>query len=70
MANEAWVSWQEVARVLNTTYAVHETACILLGMPLPAATAAKHSCARTAEVKILHWGTAPVLSPESMAMEK
>ena len=40
------------------TAAVQQSAWILLGMPLPAASAAKHSCATTAEVKILHWGTA------------
>ena len=35
------------------TAAVHETAWILMGMPLPAANATKHSCATTAEVEIL-----------------
>ena len=40
------------------TVPVQQSAWILLGMPLPAATAAKHSCATTAKVKILHWGTA------------
>ena len=38
------------------TAAVQQSAWILLGMPLPAASAAKHSCATTAELKILHWG--------------
>ena len=37
-----------------------QSAWILLGMPLPAASAAKHSCATTAEVKILHWGPSHV----------
>ena len=33
------------------TVAVQQSAWILMGMPLPAASAAKHSCATTAEVK-------------------
>ena len=45
------------------TVPVHETAWILMGMPLPAANATKHSCATTAEVKILHWGTAQLEMP-------
>ena len=45
------------------TVPVQQSAWILLGMPLPAATAAKHSCATTAEVKILHWGTAQLEMP-------
>ena len=43
--------------------AVQQSAWILMGMPLPAATAPKHSCATTAEVKILHWGTAQLEMP-------
>ena len=43
-------------RARQRSVAVHESAWILMGMPLPAATAPKHSCATTAEVKILHWG--------------
>ena len=43
--------------------AVHESAWILMGMPLPAATAPKHSCATTAKVKILHWGPSHVEMP-------
>ena len=45
------------------TVAVQESAWILLGMPLPAASAAKHSCATTAEVKISHWGPSHVEMP-------
>ena len=33
---------------------------ILMGMPLPAGRGTKHSCATTAEVKILHWGPSHV----------
>ena len=40
------------------TVAVRESSWHPLGMPLPAVRGAKHSCATTAEVKILHWGTA------------
>ena len=42
------------------TAAVRQSAWILMGMPLPAASAAKHSCATTTEVKILHWGPSHV----------
>ena len=42
---------------------VQETAWILMGMPLPAGRGTKHSCATTAEVKILHWGTAQLEMP-------
>ena len=45
------------------TAAVRQSAWILMGMPLPAASAAKHSCATTAEVKILHWGPSHVEMP-------
>ena len=42
------------------TAAVRESSWHPLGMPLPAASAPKHSCATTAEVKILHWGPSHV----------
>ena len=42
------------------TVPVRESSWHPLGMPLPAASAAKHSCATTAEVKILHWGPSHV----------
>ena len=44
-------------------FSVHESAWILMGMPLPAVRGAKHSCATTAEVKILHWGPSHVEMP-------
>ena len=47
-------------RARQRSVAVHESAWILMGMPLPAATAPKHSCATTAKVKILHWGPSHV----------
>ena len=40
------------------TVAVQESSWRPMGMPAAAGRGAKHSCATTAEVKILHWGTA------------
>ena len=45
------------------TAAVRESGWHPLGMLLPAVRGAKHSCATTAEVKILHWGTAQLEMP-------
>ena len=42
------------------TVPVRESGWHPLGMPLPAVRGAKHSCATTAEVKILHWGPSHV----------
>ena len=42
------------------TVPVQESSWHPLGMPLPAVRGAKHSCATTAEVKILHWGPSHV----------
>ena len=48
------------------TAAVQQSAWILMGMPLPAASAAKHSCATTAEVKILPYTGDPAPSHVEM----
>jgi hypothetical protein len=45
------------------TVPVQESSWHPLGMPLPAVRGAKHSCATTAEVKILHWGPSHVEIP-------